>query len=89
LPELIGIFEKIARIIYPGMEIQDDIERAYLNFKGKRFVCTLQIHKFLISRYNQRKMVDKIMDALNFDVNPIIINGYCQTIEKFLKKTNK
>ena len=32
-------------------------------------------------------MVDRIMDALNFNINPVTINGYTQTIEKFLKKT--
>ena len=32
-------------------------------------------------------MVDRIMDALNFNINPVVINSYCQTIEKFLKKT--
>lgn len=67
------------------MEVLDDIESRYAS--QIKLVNRLQVREFLISRYKRSEMADKIIECLNFNINPISLKSYCQTIEKYLNKT--
>jgi len=40
----------------------------------------------LISRYKRTEIVDKILDCLEFGVNPMSLRAYWLTIQKYLVK---
>ncbi len=67
------------------MVVLDEIESRYAS--KTKLVDRQQIREFLINRYKRPEMVDKIIECFNFNINPISMKSYSQTIERFLKKT--